>query len=275
MINDKSGKLDSILNELKSFIVAFSGGVDSSFLLHRSSMLRKSAVVALTIRTPYIPAREINDAVEFTRAFGIKHEIIDLPFPELIRHNPVERCYLCKKTLFSSIVDFAVKHKFSYVVDGSNADDTSDFRPGMKALHEMGIRSPLLEAGLTKSEIRNMARQEGLDFWNKPAMACLLTRVPYDTEISDGVLRMIEDAESMLLERGFPGVRVRVHGNLARIECLPGYMERITHAPEREFIISEMKKIGFWYISLDLEGYRTGSSNPRSVNISDGDTRLS
>ena len=258
----KSSKLDTILKDLYSFVVAFSGGVDSTFLLHRAHKVRKSAIVAITIRTPYIPSREIDDAVDFTRSFGIKHKIIDIAFPEMIRNNPIDRCYLCKKAIFTDLLSFAKKNNFQFVVDGTNADDTGDFRPGIKALNELGIRSPLLESGLTKKDIRELSREEDLDIWDKPAMACLLTRIPYDTEISQGTLRLVEEAENMLFELGYPGTRVRIHGDLARIECLPGYIEKIIHNPDKEHIISDLKKIGFRYVSLDLEGYRTGSSNP-------------
>jgi uncharacterized protein len=258
----KSSKLDTILKDLNSFVVAFSGGVDSTFLLHRAHKVRKSAIVAITIRTPYIPSREIDDAVEFTRSFGIKHKIIDIAFPEMIRNNPIDRCYLCKKAIFTDLLSFAKKNNFQFVVDGTNADDTGDFRPGIKALNELGIRSPLLESGLTKKDIRELSREEDLDIWDKPAMACLLTRIPYDTEISQGTLRLVEEAENMLFELGYPGTRVRIHGDLARIECLPGYIEKIIHNPDKEHIISSLKNIGFRYVSLDLEGYRTGSSNP-------------
>jgi uncharacterized protein len=261
-IYQKSSKLDTILKDLNSFVVAFSGGVDSTFLLHRAHKVRKSAIVAITIRTPYIPSREIDDAVEFTRSFGIKHKIIDIAFPEMIRNNPIDRCYLCKKAIFTDLLSFAKKNNFQFVVDGTNADDTGDFRPGIKALNELGIRSPLLESGLTKKDIRELSREEDLDIWDKPAMACLLTRIPYDTEISQGTLRLVEEAENMLFELGYPGTRVRIHGDLARIECLPGYIEKIIHNPDKEHIISDLKKIGFRYVSLDLEGYRTGSSNP-------------
>lgn len=262
MSPDKSSNLDALLKELESFVVAFSGGVDSSFLLHRSNRIRRSGVMAVTVRTPYIPAREINEATEFSESHGIKHKILDLPFPDEIRNNPLERCYLCKKSIFTELVTFARKNNYRYVVDGSNFDDLDDFRPGMKALNELGIRSPLLEAGLTKNEIRELSRKEGLKIWDKPAMACLLTRIPYDTEISESQLRMVEQAELILSEKGYPGVRVRIHGELARLECLPDYMERIVHSPDKEYIISQLKKIGFRYVSLDLEGYRTGSSNP-------------
>jgi pyridinium-3,5-biscarboxylic acid mononucleotide sulfurtransferase len=265
MTDSKSLKLNSILKKLGTFAVAFSGGVDSSFLLYRAHSVRKANIIAITIRTPYIPVREIEEATEFTRMYGIKHQIVDVAFPDRIRHNPIERCYECKKTLFTQILEYSKKHEYNYVIDGTNADDTGDFRPGMKALKEMGIRSPLLEAGLTKKEIRELSRAEGLNIWDKPAMACLLTRIPYDTEIKEGTLRMIEQAENMMLEKGFPGSRVRVHGDVARIECIPGFMEKIIHNPVREHIIANLKKIGFRYISLDLEGYRTGSSNPENT----------
>lgn len=261
MPREKLHILDTVLKELDSFVVAFSGGIDSSFLLHRSQKVRKSAIMGVTIRTPYIPSREINEAIEFSEIHGIRHKILDLPFPEMIRHNPVERCYICKKYIFTELTAFARENNFRHVVDGSNADDLGDFRPGMKALNEMGIKSPLIEAGLTKKEIRELSRIEGLNIWDKPAMACLLTRIPYDTEISPGMLRMIESAESILFERGYPGVRVRIHGDIARIECLPGYMEKIVHSPDREYITDHLKRIGFRYVSLDLEGYRTGSTN--------------
>src|SRR5664280_1143433 len=258
----KSSKLDTILKDLNSFVIAFSGGVDSTFLLHRAHKVRKSAIVAITIRTPYIPSREIDDAVEFTRSLGIKHKRIDIAFPEMIRNNPIDRCYLCKKTIFTDLLSFAKKNKYQFVVDGTNADDTGDFRPGIKALNELGIRSPLLESCLTKKDIIELSREEHIDIWDKPAMACLLTRIPYDTEISQGTLRLIEEAENMLFELGYTGTRVRIHGDLSRIECMPGYIEKIIHNPDKEHIISDLKKIGFRYVSLDLEGYRKGSSNP-------------
>jgi pyridinium-3,5-biscarboxylic acid mononucleotide sulfurtransferase len=259
--------LDSILKDLNSFVVAFSGGVDSTFLLHRAHILRKASIIAVTIRTPYIPTREINEATEFTSSFGISHRVIDVAFPELIRSNPIDRCYLCKKTIFTNLLDFAKGNNYQYVIDGTNADDTGDFRPGIAALKELGIRSPLLEAGFTKKDIRELSKEADLDIWDKPAMACLLTRIPYDTEISEGALRLVEEAENMLFELGYPGTRVRLHGDLARIECMPGYIEKIILNPDKEHIISNLKKIGFRYISLDLEGYRTGSSNPEKREL--------
>lgn len=262
IIEHKSSKLDSILKDLNSFVVAFSGGVDSTFLLHRAHTVKKSGVIAVTIRTPYIPTREIKDAIEFTSSFGIEHKVIDIVLPEMIRSNPLDRCYTCKKTIFSDLLNFAGENNCQFVIDGTNADDLGDFRPGIAALKELGIRSPLLESGLTKKEIRALSKKADLDIWDKPAMACLLTRIPYDTEIHEGALRMVEEAENMLFELGYPGTRVRIHNDLARIECMPGYIEKIIRTPDKELIISNLKKIGFRYVSLDLEGYRTGSSNP-------------
>jgi pyridinium-3,5-biscarboxylic acid mononucleotide sulfurtransferase len=262
MTETKSLKLDSILIGLKSFVVAFSGGVDSSLLLYRAHLLKNIKMMAVTIRTPYIPVREINETIEFSYKYGINHKIIDVSFPEIIKQNPADRCYLCKKILFGKIVEYADVNGYKHVLDGTNSDDKGDFRPGLRALEEMSVRSPLSEAGLTKKDIRELAYNSGLHIWDKPAMACLLTRIPYDTEVTEGMLKMVEQAEEYLLEKGYPGTRVRIHGDVARIECTPGYLDKIINNPEREFIVKDLKKIGFRYISLDIEGYRTGSMDP-------------
>ena len=262
MLNIKLENLDNILKDLKSFVIAFSGGVDSTFLLHRASQIKKLKTAAITIRTTYIPKREIDEAVNFCKIHGINHTILDLTCPEEIRYNPIDRCYICKKYMFSHIKSFANKNGYNYIVDGSNADDNGDYRPGLKALEELGIRSPLMESGLIKHEVRELSQEAELPIWDKPANACLLTRIPYDTKVTENDLRMVEKAEQFLFEKGFPGTRVRIHGDIARIECLPGYINKITQEPERNHIIDNLKKIGFRYISLDLEGYRTGSLNP-------------
>lgn len=265
MAGKKTEKLNNILKGLGSAVIAFSGGVDSSFLLYSAFKSKNIRIAAVTIKTPYIPQREIKEASEFASRYGIKHHILELDFPGLIRHNPTDRCYLCKKTLFSHIRSYANTHNFEYILDGSNFDDTGEYRPGMKALKEMGIRSPLLESGMTKKDIRDSLRNEGLEIWDKPAMACLLTRIPYNTEIRPEALRTIEEAENILFENGYPGARVRMHGDIARIECLHGYLEKIILSPSREEIVAKLKKLGFRYISLDLEGYRTGSLNPLNI----------
>jgi pyridinium-3,5-biscarboxylic acid mononucleotide sulfurtransferase len=262
LFQNKIKTLDTILRDLKLYLIAFSGGVDSTFLVHHSAQLKKIRFAAITIRTEYIPKREIDEAVDFCKKYGIDHKILDISFPEEIRFNPVERCYICKTILFNNIKKFAEDNHFTNIIDGTNADDNGDFRPGLKALSELGIRSPLMESGLIKSEIRELSRKAGLPAFDKPANACLLTRIPYSAKVTEKDLRMIEEAEQYLFEKGFYGSRVRLHGDVARIECMPGYIGKLVRDPERENIINSLKKIGFRFISLDLEGYRTGSLNP-------------
>ncbi|MFZ2338350.1 MAG: ATP-dependent sacrificial sulfur transferase LarE [Bacteroidales bacterium] len=267
MTENKRDRLDSVINDLNSFVVGFSGGVDSSYLLLRAHTLLKDRIMGLTLRTPYMPLSEIEEASGFAKVHKINHKIIELPFPDQIRDNPPDRCYICKKILFDHLSRFAAANGFAYVADGSNADDAGSHRPGLRALRELGIKSPLMEAGLVKQEIRDLLRLEGLDIADKPSMACLLTRIPYNTTISSGMLVMAEQAEKFFSAAGYPGTRVRIHGDLARIECFPSYLGKMAQLPERELIVAGLKKIGFRYVSLDLEGYRSGSYDPESTRI--------
>ena len=211
MTENKRVKLDRILIDLNSFVVGFSGGVDSSYLLLRAHSLLKEKVLGVTLRTPYMPDSEIEEASGFAMDHKINHRIIELPFPDQIRDNPPDRCYICKKILFDQLRRFAAANGFACVADGSNADDAGSHRPGLRALSELSIRSPLMEASLTKQEIRDLLRLEGLDIADKPSMACLLTRIPYNTTISSGMLKMAEQAEEFFSSAGYPGTRVRIH----------------------------------------------------------------
>lgn len=260
-------KLKGILKGYKSVVIAFSGGTDSTFLLHCASQIPELKVIAVTIKTPYVPGWEMKEAIYFCLESKIYHKLIDLPFPEIVRNNPVERCYLCKKSLFSNILNFASENGYDFVADGTNADDTGDFRPGLKALSEMNIKSPLLESGLTKNEIRDLSKKEGLPTWNKPPYACLLTRIPYNTTVKGKILRRIEEAEAYIKEIGFPGTRVRINGEEARLECQPPFLDKIMDTGKRGLIVKRLKEIGFTFISVDIEGYRTGSMNPQNNNL--------
>ncbi|MFC2116828.1 ATP-dependent sacrificial sulfur transferase LarE, partial [Bacteroidota bacterium] len=204
------------------------------------------------------PDWEIDEAKKMAHEKGIEHHIIEVPIPEQILNNPGDRCYLCKTFLFTMLRDFAKKHGFEQLADGTNADDTGEHRPGLKALGELNILSPLLESGFTKGDIREASRAMDLYTWDKPAYACLLTRIPYDTRINKEMLRRIERAETFLIELGIRAVRVRTHDKLARIETEPVYIEKIFSEGLFGRISKQLKRFGFSYITLDMEGYRTG-----------------
>lgn len=263
MAGSKLDNLKEILKSYRSVVIAFSGGTDSTFLLYTASQIQSLKVIGVTIKTPYIPDWELKEAADFCEANNINHKVIELPFPEIVRNNPVERCYFCKKSLFNHIISFAAENGYSYVADGTNADDTGDFRPGLRALAELSVKSPLLEAGLTKKEIRELSEIECLPTWNKPPYACLLTRIPYDTTVNSEMLSMIEKAEVFIRNAGFPGTRVRINCEEARLECPIEYFEMLILKEKRELIVNKLHEIGFRFISIDLEGYRTGSLNPQ------------
>lgn len=261
MTEKKNKILTNRLRDLGSFVVAFSGGVDSAFLLHRAKITNGVNFLGVTITTPYIPAREKEEASAFARKQGINHQFLEISFPISLGNNPSDRCYICKTILFSKLLEFAAEKGYRHVVEGTNADDLHTYRPGLKAIKELGIISPLAEAGLGKEEIRELLKRDGLSLWNKPSMTCLLTRIPYNTKVEEESLKMIDLAETFLEQRGYLGTRVRIHGKLARIECLPQYFGKMTGGQERKNISDYFKKLGFNYISLDLEGYRSGSSD--------------
>jgi uncharacterized protein len=250
--------LKSLLEKTGKMAIAFSGGVDSVFLLDTAKEVLEDKVMALTVRTPFIPEWEIEEARTFAQEKKITHHILDIEVAEQLMNNPEDRCYHCKSLLFNALISFSMKHGFKHIADGSNADDTLEHRPGMKALRELKVMSPLLEAGFTKSDIRTASKEKGLPSWKKPAYACLMTRIPYNTRVDHELLRKIERSENFLMELGIRAVRVRVHENLARIETEPLYIERIFREKLLGRITKQLKRYGFSYVTLDLEGYRTG-----------------
>jgi uncharacterized protein len=262
MIQDaKYSKLIDTIKSLESVIVAFSGGVDSTFLLKVCHEALGDKAKAVTVMAPYIPKWEIDEAKEIVSEIGIAHEIIEVPVKEQIRYNPENRCYLCKTFIFSTIKDMAFEQGYKHVVDGSNYDDTKDYRPGLIALAELEIKSPLLEVEMTKDEIRRHSKELGLKTWDKPAYACLLTRIPYDTELKVEDFRLIEEAEKYMMSKGFRAVRVRKHGDLARIEVARNDRHRLLDEVLLDDIGDALKTMGFNYVTMDVKGYKVGSFN--------------
>ena len=259
----KAKRLRASLREIGSAAVAFSSGVDSTFLLKVAHEELGDRAVAVTVRSSTFPKRELDEAVAFCRAEGIRHKIIDtneLDIPGF-SENPPDRCYLCKKSIFGEIMAFALANGFAAVLEGSNMDDDGDYRPGMRAIRELGVRSPLHDAGLTKAEIRALSREMGLPTAEKPSFACLASRFPYGEHITAAGLARVERVEQWLREAGLglSQLRVRSHGELARIEVPPDDIPRL--AARAAEIAESIKKIGFAYVTLDLRGYRTGSLN--------------
>ena len=262
ILNTKLENLKSYLGSLESLAVAYSSGVDSTFLLKVAHDVLGDKAIAITATSSFYPKRESQEASVFCKANGIKQIIVaseELDIPE-IRHNPANRCYLCKKDLFTKILSIAKENGIDHVAEGSNMDDMGDYRPGLKAIAELGIKSPLRECGLYKEEIRTLSKQLDLPTWNKPSFACLASRFVYGEEITTKKLKMVEKAEEALLKLGFKQFRVRIHGeNLARIEVLPADLEKLFSL--RETISKALHEVGFTYITMDLSGYRTGAMN--------------
>lgn len=260
---EKYKKLIHILESMGSIAVAFSGGVDSSLMIYIAHKILKNKAKAYTIKTPYIANWELDEAKEFCSSFKIPMQILELPFDNALLNNPDDRCYICKTILFKKLNEISRLDGYNFVVDGTNYDDQNDFRPGLKALVELQIRSPFKEAGITKKEIRDISKYYGLPTWDKPAYACLLTRMPHNNAVNPNDLRRIGLAEKFLIDSGFRAVRVRSHNDLARIEVNPEDISKLANIPLSKKITKKLKQLGFIYITLDLEGYRTGSLNPQ------------
>lgn len=259
----KMRKLREYLAGLGSVAVAFSGGVDSTFLLQAAKDVLGDGVIALTAVSDFFPDRERREADGFCRERGIRQivcreEILKVPG---VAANPANRCYLCKRALFEMFLAEAKRQGFSHVAEGSNLEDLGDYRPGLQAIAELKILSPLRECGFTKQDIRALSGEMGLPTASKPSYACLASRFVYGEEITGEKLAMVDKAEQLLLDLGFTQMRVRIHGTLARIELLPEEMVRLLEPGIREEIAGKFRSFGFAYVALDLQGYRTGSMN--------------
>lgn len=249
------------LSGLEAAAVAFSGGADSTLMLRLArDAIGASRVIALTIVTPYMVRQEIGDAIALCEALGVRQELVEMSMPEGIGNNPPDRCYRCKRAMFERLLAAAAKQGRSVVLDGSNRDDTEDYRPGLRALRELGVRSPLIECGIGKEGVRAMARQLGLPTWEKPSNACLLTRLPYDQPVTMERLQRIEEAERYLAGRGYQWVRVRLHDQaLVRLEVAPEQRQRLLD--EADEVVAALRALGLRHITMDLLGYRLGSMN--------------
>lgn len=260
----KERALHALLRGYGRVAIGFSGGVDSTLLLRVAlDVLGAENVLAVIADTPSLPRKEFAEALKLAEKMGAACEVIDpdeLSDPHYAA-NPVDRCYFCKKHLFARIAELAANRGFGVVLDGNNADDAGDYRPGRRAAQELGVRSPLMEAGLTKTEIRALSTRAGLPTADKPAMACLASRIPYGTPVTAGVLEQVERAEEVLHDAGFVQCRVRHHGEVARIEVAVGELSRLLDSDLRESVVQRVKEVGYRFVTLDLQGYRTGSLN--------------
>lgn len=258
---EKVSDLQSILTEMKSVLIAFSGGVDSTFLLKIAKETLENNVLAVTADSAIFPSSEISDAKKIAKDLGVRHRVIevDLLKRKDVRKNPENRCYYCKKNLFEEFSKIAENENLNQVVDGTTSDDFEDYRPGLRAVRELGVRSPLAEAGLVKEEVRRFSKELEIPVWDKPSTSCLATRISYGTKINKGLLGKIEKLEDFLKKLGFRTVRVRHHQNIARIEVSQNSLGEVIE--NREKILEKFRKENYDYVTLDLDGYNEGSMN--------------
>jgi len=257
----KLDQLKLMFKEMGNVLIAFSGGVDSTFLLKMAKDTLGDNVLAVIAESPTYPNDEVGYAKELCEKFEVQYQIIrtDEFSDENFVSNPKERCYYCKKELFSKLLQIAKENNIPYVLDGSNYDDKSDYRPGTKAKNELGIRSPLMELGFRKQDIRKFSKELGLPTWDKPSYACLASRIPYGIRITEGILRKVREGEGFLRSLGFKQLRVRHHGNICRIEVDENSIDQILGLKDE--ISRKFEDLGYTYVTLDLKGYRTGSMN--------------